>query len=313
MRPRVVSLGVVILDALGRPCLDLPPGQMGQRVEQIRLTAAGTAAGFAVDLAKFDVDVVLLGCIGTDEVGDFLVDLLQRRGVDASRLVRTTEAQTSASMLPIRPNGERPAYHVVGANAHFRLTAPVLTDALRGAAHLHVGGADSMGSFASEGLASTLSIGREAGASTSLDLLSARLDDGLRRALREALPFVDYLMPNDQQICELYETGSVDDACRAALADGARTVVVTMGPNGCLLVTEGGTTPVPAHAVDVIDTTGCGDAFSAGFVRGKLLGWDDVEAARLGCAAGSLVATGLGSDAGIVDLTTTMAVMAAAG
>lgn len=313
MRPRAVALGVVILDVLGRPCLDLPPGQLGQRIEQIRLTAAGTGGGFAVDLAKLGADVVLLGCIGADEVGEFLVSLLDRHGVDTSRLSRTSAAQTSASMLPIRPNGERPAYHVVGANAAFRLDRKALTGALRGATHLHVGGADSMGDFAQEGLASALSLGRAAGATTSLDLLSARLDGDLRQALRAAMSLVDYLMPNDQQICELYGTDSVEEACAAARTDGARAVVVTLGPKGCLLVTHDRTVALPAPVVDAVDTTGCGDAFSAGFVRGKLLGWTDEDAARLGCAAGSLVATGLGSDAGIVDLSSTMAVMAATG
>jgi sugar/nucleoside kinase (ribokinase family) len=308
--PRVVALGVVILDTLGSPCADLPPGQLGQRVDEIRLTAAGTAAGFAVDAAKLGADVTLLGCIGEDDVGAFLVSLLERHGVDATRLTATTAAQTSASMLPIRPSGERPAYHVVGANAHFRLDVDVLEECLTGASHLHVGGPDSMGGFVADGLVDALATGRRLGVRTSLDLLSARLD-GLRDGLRAALPHVDYLMPNDQQICELYETSDVDDACDRALADGAGAVVVTLGGDGCVVVTADGRQRVPAPPVDVVDTTGCGDAFSAGFVRGTLLGWPDHEAARLGCAAGSLVATGLGSDAGIVDLDSTVAAMPA--
>jgi len=305
--PRVVALGVVILDALGRPCADLPPGQLGQRVDEIRLTAAGTAAGFAVDIAKLGVDVKLLGCIGEDDVGAFLVSLLERHGIDTSPLTRTSAAQTSASMLPIRPNGERPAYHVVGANAHFRLDEAALTEALAGAQHLHVGGADSMGSFVDDGLERALTVGRAAGVSTSVDLLSARFDGRLRAGLRRALRLVDYLMPNDQQLCELYDSSDLDAACEAALVDGARTIVVTLGADGCLIASAGGRTRVPSPDVDVVDTTGCGDAFSAGFVRAKLLGWSDEEAARLGCAAGSAVATGLGSDAGIADLESLLA------
>ena len=309
MSPRVISLGVVILDVLGRPCLDLPPGQVGQRIDEIRLTAAGTAAGFAVDLAKLDGDVAIVGCVGSDDIGAFLVTLLDRHGVDTSLLARTTVTQTSASMLPIRPDGERPAYHAVGANAQFRLDPVALEAALRGVAHLHVGAPDSMGSFVDEELATVLSLGRSAGATTSVDLLSARLNEPIRTALRRALPMVDYFMPNDQQICELYETANVATACDAALNDGAHAAVVTLGADGCLVATPSGHIRVSTPRVDVVDTTGCGDAFSAGFVRGKLLGWSDEAAARLACAAGSLVATGLGSDAGIVDLQSTIAAM----
>jgi sugar/nucleoside kinase (ribokinase family) len=59
---------------------------------------------------------------------------------------------------------------------------------------------------------------------------------------------------------------------------------------------------VPAFSVEVVDTTGCGDAFSAGFLRGLSLGRSRRDAAELGCAAAALVAQGLGTDAGSYDL-----------
>jgi sugar/nucleoside kinase (ribokinase family) len=59
---------------------------------------------------------------------------------------------------------------------------------------------------------------------------------------------------------------------------------------------------LPAFEIDVVDTTGCGDAFTSGFISGLLSGLDAVGAAESGLACGSLVATGLGSDAGIIDL-----------
>jgi sugar/nucleoside kinase (ribokinase family) len=77
---------------------------------------------------------------------------------------------------------------------------------------------------------------------------------------------------------------------------------VTRGGDGALLVTADGAESVPAFAVDVVDTTGCGDAFSAGFLRGVGLDRTPREAAVLGCAAAALVAQGLGSDHGDFDL-----------
>ena len=70
-----------------------------------------------------------------------------------------------------------------------------------------------------------------------------------------------------------------------------------------MLVVDGeGTHAVPAHRIDVVDTTGCGDAFSAGFLRGLALGRSRVDAAALGNAVAALVAQGLGSDYGDFDL-----------
>jgi sugar/nucleoside kinase (ribokinase family) len=305
--PTVVCLGPVILDMLGRACVELPPGQIGQRISEIRITAAGTGAGTAVDLAKLDTSVTLIGAIGRDDAGDFLLGLLAGFGVDTSMVQRTDAAQTSASLLPIRPNGDRGAYHVVGANAHLDLSAEQLAAALDGAAHLHVGGAESMGQFIAEQFAMALRMARQAGATTSVDVLASGYDDDQRKAFRVAMPVVDYFMPNDQQICAIYDVEDVDTAAALAINDGAGTVVVACGAAGALVARGDERVCVPALPVDVVDTTGCGDALSAAFIRAKLLGWDDIEAARLGCTAGSLVATGLGSDAGLVDLESTIA------
>jgi sugar/nucleoside kinase (ribokinase family) len=80
-------------------------------------------------------------------------------------------------------------------------------------------------------------------------------------------------------------------------------VAVTRGANGARVVTAGGTADVPAFDVTVVDTTGCGDAFSAGFIVGTKQGRNPQEAAVLGCAAAALVAQGLGSAHGDFDLT----------
>ena len=77
-----------------------------------------------------------------------------------------------------------------------------------------------------------------------------------------------------------------------------------MGPDGAP-VALGGTieAQVPTYQVDVVDTTGCGDAFSAGFLTGLVEGLDPVAEAEIGVTAGGLVATGLGSDAGTTNRT----------
>jgi sugar/nucleoside kinase (ribokinase family) len=79
-------------------------------------------------------------------------------------------------------------------------------------------------------------------------------------------------------------------------------VAATCGAEGSLIVDAEGSTRVPALEIEVVDTSGCGDAFTAGFLRGLSLGRDPAGAAGLGTAAAALVAQGLGSDAGDFDL-----------
>ena len=89
---------------------------------------------------------------------------------------------------------------------------------------------------------------------------------------------------------------------RALIKRGVGCVAATCGERGAVIVDAAETVQVPAFATDVVDTTGCGDAFSAGFLRGSPLGRSRREAAVLGCAAAALVAQGLGSDHGDFDL-----------
>jgi sugar/nucleoside kinase (ribokinase family) len=294
-----IAMGVHVLDVLVRPVESIPEGQGGNLVDEIKITAAGSAGGTAITLAKLGARVSSAGAIGSDAVGDMLVSLLERDGIDTRHLVRREDVQTSASVLPIRPSGERPALHVIGANATYG-PDDVPWDALAGATHLHLGGPEFMGG---EAAARILAHARENGVTTSADILApgeqaSQIIDWIAPVFAE----LDYLLPNDEQVLGLTSEDDLAAGCRALIRRGVGCVVATQGAEGVLIVDEEGSDPVPAFAVDVVDTTGCGDAFSAGFLRGLSLGRSRCDAARLGCAAAGMVAQGLGSDYGDFDV-----------
>jgi sugar/nucleoside kinase (ribokinase family) len=136
---KVVSLGVHIVDVLGRPVAGIPRGQNLAILDEIRITVAGTAAGASVDMAKLGLEVIAMGAIGNDEIGEFLLGVMRRYGIDTAHLKRKAETQTSSTMLPIRPNGERPALHVIGANGELSYEDLDL-DVIAQAQFLHLGG-----------------------------------------------------------------------------------------------------------------------------------------------------------------------------
>jgi sugar/nucleoside kinase (ribokinase family) len=294
---KVVTMGVHVLDVLVRPVEVIPEGQGATLVDDIRMTAAGTAGGTALTLAKLGASVRTAGAIGTDPTGDLLVQLLNRSGIDTELLVRRIDTSTSASVLPIRPNGERPSLHLLGANITYGLD-DVPWEALAEATHLHLGGPELMGADVA---ARILSYAKEHGVVTSVDLLAPG-ELGTFDQIEPLLPYVDHLLPNDDQVLGFSEEEDLVTGAKKLLGAGAGLVAVTRGGDGVLLVTAEGTETVPAFAVDVVDTTGCGDAFSAGYLRGLSLGRTPRGAAVLGCAAAALVAQGLGSDHGDFDL-----------
>lgn len=297
MTQTVITLGAHVFDVQVRPVDAIPAGQGAALVEQIRFGPAGTAAGTAVTLAKLGATVRTAGAVGTDPVGDLLLAMLARHGVDTSLVLRREGVQTSASVLPIRSDGSRPAFHVPGANLTYEPSDAPHAEIAR-ATHLHLGGPELMGG---EKAAEILAPARAAGVVTSADLLAPG-DPGVLAWLAPALSALDYLLPNEEQVLGLTGAATLEDGARALLARGVGCVAVTREARGALVVTAAETIAVPAFAVPVVDTTGCGDAFSAGFLRGAGLGRSPREAAALGCAAAGLVAQGLGSDHGEFDL-----------
>ena len=292
-----IAMGVHVLDTLVRPVEEIPEGQGGALVEEIRMTAAGSAGGTALILAKLGARVRSAGAIGHDPLGDMLCTLLERDGVDTSLLLRREGVQTSASVLPIRPDGSRPAFHVVGANG-------VYTDedapwaAIAASTHLHLGGPEFMGG---ESAAKIFIRAREYGVVTSADILAPG-DPGLLEWIAPALEHLDYLLPNDEQVLGFTGESDLVAGCRALVERGVGCVAATCGADGAVIVDAESVERVPAFSIDVVDTTGCGDAFSAGFLRGLSLGRDRRGAAELGCATAALVAQGLGTDHGDFDL-----------
>src|SRR4051794_5344655 len=191
----VVCMGAHILDVLVRPVTDIPAGQDTALVEQMRMTAAGTAAGTALTFAKLGAAVRTAGAVGADPPGELLLSLLGRAGIDTGLVVRKPEVPTSMSVLPIRPNGERPALHLLGANLAYTLD-DVDWDAIAAADHLHLGGTEMLGPDFSTRI---LKHAKDNGATTSVDLIAPG-GMGTFDLIVPALAYTDYLLPNEDQV-----------------------------------------------------------------------------------------------------------------
>lgn len=303
-------MGVHILDVLGRHVLEVPPGQGIALIDEIRITAAGTSAGTSVDLAKLGCKVTAVGAVGNDEMGNILIGILNRHGVNTKYIVRKDGVQTSGTILPIRPNGERPALHVMGSNASFCFD-DVPVDLIAKADFVHVGGFYLMPKFDGPDTVKTLKLAKSSGAITTMDILGVK-QEKMAEKIAPCMPYLDYFMPNLEEAGMITGLSDPDEMCKYFLSAGAKNVILKMGERGSLILSSNGERiRVPAFKVKLVDTTGCGDAWSAGFIAGLSLNMSISKAAQLGSACGSLVASGLGSDAGIIDLATTLAFITA--
>ena len=304
----VSVVGLYILDVLGRPVTAIPDGGNVDFIEEIRLTVAGTAGGTVVDLAKLGLKCQAVGAVGSDEKADFVINRMQQFDIDCTHMARLDGVETSATILNVRPNGERPALHARGASDHFDVTDAMLGDVLD-CRYFHLGGTGLLAKLDGEPSARLLKAAQEAGCVTTWDLVGAGPDTW--PFVEPLLPHIDYFIPSIEEAEILSGVQGVEENIQFFQSRGVKCPVLTMGGDGSMIAMGDERIHVGVYDIEVVDTTGCGDAYTAGFIAGLADGRSLEEAAHLGTASASLVASGLGSDAGIVDRAQVEAAMAA--
>ena len=183
-----------------------------------------------------------------------------------------------------------------GASDHLRL-GDADYDTVCDAKFLHMGGSGLLQAMDGAPTAALLQAAKARGCITTFDLIAP--NESTMEIVAPCLPHVDYFMPSMEEAETLSGQSEPEDIASYFFDRGATTCIFKWGARGSYLATASGAERIPAYRVNVVDTTGCGDAYCAGFIAGLNQGWDTVQACRMGTAASALVATGLGSDAGI--------------
>lgn len=299
--------GSYILDICGFPVTETPAGGGRALIEEIRLSVAGTAGGTVVPCARLGLQALAVGAVGSDEKADWVLDAMRRDGIDVSRMERMAGVPTSATILPIRPDGSRPALHARGASARWRIS-PEVQEAACQAQVLHLGGVGSILAMDGEPSRALLEMAKAKGCVTTLDLISAR--DETLSLVEPLLPFTDFFMPSIDEAAVM--VGSPDPRACAEffMGKGAGACAISLGADGSYIQTrEGRSFTVPAFDITVRDTSGCGDSYTGGFIAGLVRGWDLLDCARLATATSAIVATGVGSGANLVSFEETVHAM----
>jgi len=299
-RAEALCVGNAVADFVGRPFREFPGRGKLALLDRIGMFAGGCAVNTAVVLGRLGNRPGVVVAVGDDEPGRFLLRRLGEEGANTRYAVVAPRHPTSATLVLVSPDGERSFLHSLGANCALK-ESHVPAAALRRFRWLHL-----CGYFLLPGLDGAPSVrllkrASKLGLATSLDVCwDSR---GRWRLVRPCLPFTDYFMPSLEEARGILGTGNPAEISRRAFALGVRrAVVVKMGAQGCWMQQRGKTgLAVPSPKVRVVDATGAGDAFDAGFIAASLRGRGLVEAASAGCAAGALAVAGLGGGGAVRD------------
>jgi len=294
MQKPIACLGILVADVIGKPVHSVPdPGSL-VLVDEMSLHCGGCAANAATALANLGLPVDVIGKVGSDHFGDFVIEVLQERGIGTRGVTRDRGAGTSASMVIVDPDGERRFIHYIGANAAFTIE-DIDFELISAAAILYIGGSLVMPGMDGEPTAKLLQQARASGVITFLDTV---WDDTGRwmALLQPSLPYIDYFIPSLPEAQEITGINEPEKIARELIDHGVDTVALKMGPDGCLVMSSDyESLRLPTHDVEVVDATGAGDAFAAGFITGVWQEWPLEKTARFASAVGAMCVTGVGA------------------
>ena len=284
--PDILVIGSLNADLVVRTPRFPAPGETISGGD-LAIIPGGKGANQAVAVARQGTSVAMVGRVGSDSFGPTLIQNLQNNKVDTN-LVQISDSATGTAIIVVDSSGQNSIVLSPGANDK---VTPADVDAV---------------SFQDGNM---LLLQLEIPLETVIHAASVARQNGLRVILNPAparslpdslLADVDILVPNESEL-QLLSGQSVTDidsaasAARTVLAKSVKTVIVTLGSNGALLVTDERIAHIPTFNVDVVDTTAAGDAFIGGLAAALLKGKALEEAVRYGNASGALAATKFGA------------------
>jgi sugar/nucleoside kinase (ribokinase family) len=255
-------------------------------VERLPLAIGGCAANVAIDLTRVGVQTGIAGCVGDDPFGAFVVERLAAAGVETGGVRRLSGVDTSGTLIINVAGEDRRFIHCPGANAVMR-PEHIPLDQVRQAKVLYVGGYLLMPPLEGpDGLAAVFRAARAAGVTTVLDVVVPGPGEHWHK-IKDALAETDVFLPNTEEAAII--TGDADPFSQAdRFRDaGARTVVITQGDRGTLLVSDALCVRAGAYPTQFVGGTGAGDAFDAGYIAGLLAGEDPIGCLKWGSALGA--------------------------
>jgi sugar/nucleoside kinase (ribokinase family) len=296
--PPVVCAGLVVADHLCPPLDHLPRAGELVTVDELVLNIGGGAANTAADLARLGKKARVCARVGDDIFGRFAIEALQAQQVDTSAVTTDASLPTSQTLIVNVRGQDRRFIHCVGANAGF--TAADLDGVLEATPPqvLHIGYFLILPQLEAAALAERFARARERGTITLLDVATPG-PGAYRDRLEVVLPHTDIFVPNaDEAELILGESDPIRQA-RAFRDMGAQRVVITCGQLGAISISESLFVKIGTYPVPLVDGSGGGDAFNAGYIAGLLEGRSELDCLKLASAVGASCVRSVGTTAGV--------------
>jgi len=269
--------------SIGEALIDFIPREKGvplKEVTEFQKAPGGAPANVACALGKLGINSIFIGKVGADAFGDFLIDTLSGCNVDTSYMSQTRIAKTALAFVSLKADGNRDFMFYRNPSADMLLSKDEIdSNWFSKSDVLHFGSVDLIEAPVKYAHKKAINSVKSKGGTISFDpnVRLALWDDEkcCKDTINEFLPYADILKISDEELEFITGLNNEADALRSLFVGNVKIIAYTKGSKGAELHTESLAVSVPARDVEVIDTTGAGDAFMGALLY-KLISYRDV-------------------------------------
>jgi ribokinase len=257
----VIVIGAINLDYFGYlPYFPIEGKNL--RARDVRFCLGGHGANQAVALNNLKVNNLLLGKVGNDFAGDYILSLLKKYKVNTEYIFKNNIGKTGVCSILVGPNGENT---IIGFPAVNRLVRPDFLIRFAPVFELATWLAISL-EYPTDTVLSALKLARKCGLKTILDPSPVIDLPG-----KDFWNLVDYVLPNQRELKALTGEDEILQGANVLKNWGAKEIIVKQGAAGCSFLYQNNLINIPAFAAKtIVDSTGAGDSFNAAFIYGMI-------------------------------------------
>ncbi len=294
----VLVLGDINIDTVW-PVPELPEPGRDAYVKSVLTGLGGATLNTAIVLERLGQPAAVFSCLGQDIFAAQARAMIAETGVNQAYLSTDPRVGTGLIFLAVTPDGERTMFSFRGANVYLK-PEDIREDAFQTASVLHISGYSILEHPQADAVWRAVDLAKKHHVAISLDtgLEPALIDpQGLCRLMAD----VDVCVTGPKETSQLFGITDPERAAAHLLSLGVKLAAVKLGEKGCFIASHAEECSCPAFKVNVVDTTGAGDAFTAGLLYGWLRKWDVKAIAVLGSALGALATTVQGAGLALPD------------
>jgi sugar/nucleoside kinase (ribokinase family) len=297
----VICLGMAVADILARGVPNEIVGGATTVAEEVTMSVGGDALNEAITLSKLGHSVMLMTLVGADPQGKFLLEQCKTNGVNVAGVTVSHRYPTSTSIVLIRPDGERSFISQKGGTVDEYSLDDIDVSLIKlGVKVVSVGSLFCSKRLDVDALPIVLRRAKEIGAITLADLVLNNRETKLED-VQDVLSYLDYIIPSEEEAIVYTGKRDLDDIAEVFLSYGVKNVVIKLGSKGVYARTARESKHLPVYPSEVIDATGAGDNFVAGFISALARGGSLTDCLQFGSATAAISIQFVGATTGVKD------------